>query len=97
MWGEYYLDIKKKKIYSEQINEKARPMFVQFVLDAIWKVYEAIHSKDNEKISKIATALKIDLPDNFKDIMNRESHLAIHVFLLRILTKLAFYVEMASD
>jgi ribosome assembly protein 1 len=85
MWGEFYLDVKNKKIYKEQINEKSRPMFVQFVLDAVWKVYESIHSKDMEKIAKIASLLKIELPDNFKDVINREPHLGIHVLTIFLL------------
>lgn len=42
MWGEYYLDPKTKKVMKSKFHEKAKPIFVQYVLDVIWKVYDTL-------------------------------------------------------
>jgi len=44
MWGDYYLDPKKKKILKEKFHDKAKPIFVQFCLESVWKVYETVSS-----------------------------------------------------
>jgi hypothetical protein len=72
-------------------------MFVQFVLDSVWKVYDAIHGKDHEKVTKIANVLKIDLPDNFIEMINKDPQTALNVILYKIQVIIGFYVEMASN
>lgn len=43
LWGDYYLDPKTKRVLSSKhLKGRAlKPMFVQLVLDNIWRVYEA--------------------------------------------------------
>ncbi len=41
LWGEYYFDAAKKKIFKKNTTGKLVPMFVQFVLNNIWQVYNA--------------------------------------------------------
>ncbi len=79
MWGDYYFDTKKKKVFDKPFHDKAKPMFVQFVLESIWKVYETIQGKDMEMIAKISKAMKIELPDNFQDLINKDLNLALNV------------------
>lgn len=49
LWGEWYLDPKSKRVLSrkkmEASGKKLKPLFVQFVLDNIWAVYDCVVSK----------------------------------------------------
>ncbi len=79
MWGDYYFDPQNKKIFKDQFKPNAKPIFVEVVLNSLWKLYETIEGKDMEKIGKMAKSLKIDLPDNFQDTLNKDQHLALQV------------------
>lgn len=43
LWGDFYLDPKTKRVVSHKklAGRSLKPMFVQFVLENIWRVYEA--------------------------------------------------------
>lgn len=43
LWGDFYLDPKTKRVVSHrQLKGRTlKPLFVQFILDNIWKVYES--------------------------------------------------------
>lgn len=64
LWGDFYFDPKTKRVLSQKQKEKEKrplkPMFVQFVLENIWSVYDAvIENRDQEKIEKIVTSLNL--------------------------------------
>ena len=62
LWGDYYYSPKTKKIYNAPPNERIRPIFVEFVLENIYKMYRMITiEKDFEKIKKIAESLKVTI------------------------------------
>lgn len=44
LWGDYYLDPKTKRVVSHKklAGRSLKPMFVQFVLENIWRVYESV-------------------------------------------------------
>jgi ribosome assembly protein 1 len=42
LWGDYYLDQKTKRIFKRAQNKGKKPLFVQFVLQNIWAIYEAV-------------------------------------------------------
>lgn len=44
LWGDYYLDPKTKRVVShKKLNGRSlKPMFVQFVLENIWRVYDTV-------------------------------------------------------
>ena len=44
LWGDYFLDPKTKKVisYKHLRGRALKPLFVQFVLDNIWAVYDAV-------------------------------------------------------
>ena len=46
IWGDYFLDPKTKKVvsYKHLRGRALKPLFVQFVLDNIWAVYDAVVS-----------------------------------------------------
>ncbi|SPO22426.1 probable Tef2 - translation elongation factor 2 -putative [Ustilago trichophora] len=64
LWGDFYFDPKTKRVLSQKQKEKEKrplkPMFVQFVLENIWSVYDAVvENRDQEKIEKIVTSLNL--------------------------------------
>jgi ribosome assembly protein 1 len=42
LWGDFYFHMKNKKVYPKNIGGKMSPMFVQFVLNNIWDVYNTM-------------------------------------------------------
>ncbi|EJC97981.1 P-loop containing nucleoside triphosphate hydrolase protein [Fomitiporia mediterranea MF3/22] len=65
LWGDYYLDPKTKRVIGHKhLKGRAlKPLFVQFVLENIWAVYEGVVRNPNpEKVSKIITALNLKIP-----------------------------------
>lgn len=44
LWGDYYLDTKTKRVisYKHLRGRSLKPLFVQFVLENIWAVYDAV-------------------------------------------------------
>lgn len=64
LWGDFYFDPKSKRVLSQKQKEKEKrplkPMFVQFVLENIWSVYDAVvENRDQDKIEKIVTSLNL--------------------------------------
>ncbi|KAG1172934.1 hypothetical protein G6F70_008491 [Rhizopus microsporus] len=70
LWGEYYFDAKAKRVIRPKHlkGRNLKPMFVQFVLDNIWAVYNSVVIEpDKERVEKIVNALKIKvLPRDLK-------------------------------
>ncbi|KAJ1341722.1 hypothetical protein BSLG_003682 [Batrachochytrium salamandrivorans] len=70
MWGNYYLDLKAKKVIGRKglKGRLLRPLFVQFVLDNIWAVYHnALMSHNREKVEKIVKTINVKiLPRDLK-------------------------------
>lgn len=66
LWGEFYFDMKSKKVLPKRAAELqglSKPMFAQFVLEPIWSIYEAtILNWNDAKIEKIALQTSCKLP-----------------------------------
>ncbi|KAL9934685.1 hypothetical protein V8E36_006460 [Tilletia maclaganii] len=67
LWGDFYFDPKNKRVISQKQKEKEKrnlkPMFVQFVLDNVWSVYDSVvMNRDQEKVEKIVKALELRIP-----------------------------------
>ncbi|TFY78113.1 hypothetical protein EWM64_g5898 [Hericium alpestre] len=64
LWGDFYLDPKTKRVIARKHlrGRLLKPLFVQFVLENIWAVYEAVVlHPDHDKIAKIITALGLKI------------------------------------
>ena len=66
LWGHYYLDPKTKRVLSQKQHDREKrvmkPMFVQFVLDNIWSVYEhTVMERDQDMIDKIIATLQLSI------------------------------------
>ncbi|CAG8449795.1 15490_t:CDS:10 [Acaulospora morrowiae] len=74
LWGDYYLEPKTKRLLQHKHlkGRSLKPMFAQFVLDNIWKVYDAIIVNNNrEKIEKIVKTL--DLKVLARDMRSKDT------------------------
>lgn len=62
LWGDYYYNTKKQECLKGAQEKAKKPMFVQFVLENIWNLYEMIAiRKDKEKIPGVAEKLGVKL------------------------------------
>ena len=67
LWGEFYFNPKTKKTTKKPYADRAQPMFVQFILDPLWRLYDLILvRKDAEKLQGVLQ--KLDLVIAPKDL-----------------------------
>ncbi|KNC72355.1 hypothetical protein SARC_15090, partial [Sphaeroforma arctica JP610] len=59
LWGDFYYNPSTKKIMKGAHAKNKKPLFVQFVLESLWAVYNSVYDGDTEKAEKIATSLKV--------------------------------------
>jgi len=74
LWGSFYYDPKSKKVLGQKHlkGRNLKPMFVQFVLESIWKVYQATTGVDGGNgdpalLEKITKSLDLTVP---KHVLN---------------------------
>ena len=64
LWGDYYLDKKTKKFCTKPPNENSNPIFVDFIMKNIYKVYQVVTvDQDLEKIQKMVKSLKLNISE----------------------------------
>lgn len=62
LWGDFFLNTKNKRIFKEAQSKGKKPLFVQFVLENLWAVYDAVLiKKDKDVAAKIINALKLKI------------------------------------
>ncbi|XP_072762084.1 elongation factor-like GTPase 1 isoform X2 [Anoplolepis gracilipes] len=62
LWGDFYINNKTKRIMKGAQEKAKKPLFVQFILDNIWVLYETIViRKDKDKLPTMAQKLNIKL------------------------------------
>jgi ribosome assembly protein 1 len=79
LWGNYYFDPKEKKITSEKAlkGRNLKPLFVQFVLENIWTIYDSLLFNYNpEMIEKVVKSLNLKIPP--KELKSKDTSIAIH-------------------
>ncbi|KAJ3069098.1 Cytoplasmic GTPase/eEF2-like protein (ribosomal biogenesis) [Podochytrium sp. JEL0797] len=62
LWGDWYLDPKTKRAIGPKAlkGRLLKPFFVQFILDNLWAVYDAVEN-DREKLEKIVKVLHLKI------------------------------------
>ncbi|TDL17714.1 P-loop containing nucleoside triphosphate hydrolase protein [Rickenella mellea] len=74
LWGDFYLDPKTKRVisYKHLRGRPLKPLFVQFVLDNIWSVYDSVVLHPNaEKVTKIVSTLTLKIPP--RDLKSKDT------------------------
>ncbi|XP_068693562.1 elongation factor-like GTPase 1 isoform X1 [Montipora foliosa] len=61
LWGDYYLHGKSKRIFKGAQAKAKKPLFVQFVLENLWAVYDAVLRKDKVKTDQIVKSLNLKI------------------------------------
>ncbi|XP_047702661.1 elongation factor-like GTPase 1 [Prionailurus viverrinus] len=61
LWGDYYINMKAKKIMKVDQAKGKKPLFVQLILENIWSLYDAVLKRDKEKIDRIVTSLGLKI------------------------------------
>ncbi|XP_055954074.1 elongation factor-like GTPase 1 isoform X2 [Argiope bruennichi] len=71
LWGDFYFNSKTKQILRGAQAKAKRPLFVQFILENIWSVYDSVLiQRDNVMVEKIIKSLNLKIPPrdaNHKD------------------------------
>ncbi|XP_033226654.1 elongation factor-like GTPase 1 isoform X2 [Belonocnema kinseyi] len=62
LWGDYYLNMKLKRILKGAQEKAKKPLFVQLILENIWTLYDTVViRKDKEKVVTMVDKLNIKL------------------------------------
>ncbi|KZP01342.1 P-loop containing nucleoside triphosphate hydrolase protein [Calocera viscosa TUFC12733] len=82
LWGDFFLDPKTKRVVGRKglKGRNLKPLFVQFVLENIWAVYQNVAIAPNpEKVSKIVSTLNLKIPP--RDLNSKDTrHLLSMIF-----------------
>jgi len=63
LWGDFYINMKAKKIFSGAGAKAKKPLFVSLVLENIWAVYDTVMvKKDKDMLQKMVTSLSLTIP-----------------------------------
>ncbi|PKI85742.1 Ria1p [Malassezia vespertilionis] len=84
LWGNFYLDPKTKRVLTQKqmLKEKRnlRPMFVQFVLENIWRIYEhTVELRDQDMVDKIIAALSLTIHP--RDLRSKDNTALMHAIM----------------
>ncbi|CCM01889.1 uncharacterized protein FIBRA_03960 [Fibroporia radiculosa] len=98
LWGDFYLDPKTKRVISHKhLRGRAlKPLFVQFVLDNIWAVYDAVVINPNpDKITKIVNTLDLKIPP--RDLKSRDTRQVLTLIFSQWLSLSSCIIQAIVD
>ncbi|TFK20598.1 P-loop containing nucleoside triphosphate hydrolase protein [Coprinopsis marcescibilis] len=98
LWGDYYIDPKTKRIisYKHLRGRTLKPLFVQFVLENIWAVYDAAVINPNpEKVNKIVTALNLKIP--LRDLKSKDGRHLLNLIFTQWLSLSTGIIQAVID
>ena len=84
LWGDYYLDKKTKKFCSKPPTEDSNPVFVDFIMKNIYKVYQVVTvDQDLPKIQKMVKSLNLNVSekDLNQNILTRNPNLVLRAIM----------------
>ncbi|KAF7365389.1 hypothetical protein MVEN_00411300 [Mycena venus] len=98
LWGDFYIDPKTKKVisYKHLKGRALKPLFVQFVLENIWAVYDAVVLNPNtEKVTKIMGALNLKIPP--RDLKSKDTRHLLSLIFSQWLSLSTCIIQAAID
>lgn len=96
LWGDYYLNMKQKKILKGAFAKGKKQLFVQFILDNIWNVYDTVViNRDKEKIDKIVESLKLKI--SVRDSKQTDVRVHLQAIMRQWLSLSTSLLDMACD
>ncbi|KAE8657296.1 putative DUF26 domain-containing protein 2 precursor [Hibiscus syriacus] len=86
LWGPRYFNPKTKMIVGKKGlggGSKARPMFVQFVLEPLWQVYHAALEPDGDKgtLEKVIKSFYLSIPP--RELQNKDPKILLQAVMSR--------------
>ncbi|XVE86557.1 hypothetical protein DITRI_Ditri18aG0042800 [Diplodiscus trichospermus] len=86
LWGPRYFNPKTKMIVGKKGlggGSKARPMFVQFVLEPLWQVYQAALEPDGDKgmLEKVIKSFNLSVPP--RELQNKDPKILLQAIMTR--------------
>lgn len=86
LWGPRYFNAKTKMIVGKKAlagGSKARPMFVQFVLERLWEVYGAALETDGNKevLQKVNSTFNLNIPA--RELSNKDPKVVLNAIMSR--------------
>ncbi|XP_057955495.1 uncharacterized protein LOC131149240 isoform X2 [Malania oleifera] len=86
LWGPQYFNAKTKMIVGKKGaggGSKARPMFVQFVLEPLWQVYQAALEPDGDKgmLEKVIKSFSLSIPP--RELQNKDPKSVLQAVMSR--------------
>jgi len=84
LWGDYYLDKKTKKFCSSPPSEDSNPIFVDFIMKNIYKVYQVVTvDQDFPKIQKMVKSLNLNVSEKElnENTLNRSPNLVLRAIM----------------
>ncbi|KAL4251899.1 Translation elongation factor 2 [Abortiporus biennis] len=98
LWGDFYIDPKTKRVISHKHlrGRSLKPLFVQFVLENIWAVYDAVVLNPNpDKITKIVSALSLKIPP--RDLKSKDSRYLLSLIFTQWLSLSTCVIQSIVD
>ncbi|KAF8396327.1 hypothetical protein HHK36_017942 [Tetracentron sinense] len=86
LWGPRYFNPKTKMIVGKKGiggGSKARPMFVQFVLEPLWQVYQVILNSDVDKMVLEKVIKSFNLSVSARELQNKDPKVAVQAVMSR--------------
>jgi len=71
LWGDWYFNVKTKKWVKSQQDGADKRAFVQFILDPIYKVFDAIMNEKDEEVAKLTVSTGVKLKGDDKDLKGK--------------------------
>ncbi|XP_050206413.1 uncharacterized protein LOC126656019 [Mercurialis annua] len=86
LWGPRYYNPKSKMIVGKKGLEggsKARPMFVQFVLEPLWQVYQSVLEPDGNRglLEKVIKSFNLNVPP--RELQNKDPKIVLQAVMSR--------------
>jgi ribosome assembly protein 1 len=80
LWGEYYFNKSTKKVHKTKINNNSKPMFVEFVLNNIYKLYNlALIDKNLDAVLKASKTVGAELLKNEVNMFDKNPRMVLRV------------------
>ncbi|GFY45983.1 elongation factor-like GTPase 1 [Trichonephila inaurata madagascariensis] len=96
LWGDFYYNSKTKQILKGAQAKAKRPLFVQFILENIWSVYDAVLvQKDKLMMDKIVKSLNLVIPS--RDVNHKDPKIQLQAIFGQWLPLSSTVLEMVCN
>ncbi|XP_058809245.1 elongation factor-like GTPase 1 isoform X2 [Phymastichus coffea] len=96
LWGDYYLNMKNKRIMKGAQEKAKKPLCVQLILENIWALYETVVvRKDKDKVVSMVEKLNIKLTT--RDLRHSDPKAQLHAICTQWLPLAKACLDMTSE